>query len=283
MLSIANIPETVLKTLDCKTLQEIYEEVVIRYLHFIAEETEALRGWIICKRHSINKWQFCDVNMELVLLNHSSSVALQLHSAHENHQLGLFKHIIILSTNISVLRVSDLVGLAGAWESPFLSSSQEVLMLLVHRSHLENHCSTMFQALSLFKPSLCPLAHYYSKFSAGKLTTSQKKWGSVSQISPISIFPLPSPNSVLSLSSLIISFSSTFVKVCYSRSIFQNVDSIIHTPWGTYLNTCTSMSNKYDLYIIKTQLFCVYSLVPLHLFIQWRSLSPPPPPLWWLT
>lgn len=36
----------------------------IRYLNFTDEEPNAQRGWIICKRHWINKWLCSIVNTE---------------------------------------------------------------------------------------------------------------------------------------------------------------------------------------------------------------------------
>lgn len=135
-------------------------------------------------------------------------------------------------------------------------------MLPVHRSHFENHCSTIFQTsqslqvshLPTILPLLLILRRETDPFS-GKKRLSKSNFSYFHFL----LFLTASSNSVLSS---FIYLSSTFVKICCLRSIFPHVDSITHAPLGPHVTAC-QMNLTYTQ--LKHNLF-VYSHAPSHLF-----------------
>lgn len=140
-------------------------------------------------------------------------------------------------------------------------------MLPVHRSHFENHCSTIFQTSQSLQvsylPTMLPLLLILRRETD---PFSEKMRLSKSNFSYFHfLLFLTSPLPCLFQFSLIffhLSLSSTFVKICCLRSIFPHVDSITHTPLGPHVTAC-QMNLTYTQ--LKHNLF-VYSHAPSHLF-----------------
>lgn len=122
-----------------------------------------------------------------------------------------------------------------------------MLTFLVQRSLFENHYSTIFPASnSLFSIPIYPLPHHTLNSQQGSSSLprkKKKKQDPAGHISP-NLF-LFSHNSLLQRKLIIslIFFFFTFVKVCSSRSVSLNVESITHTLLRSYLTTWNSMLN----------------------------------------
>lgn len=148
--------------------------------------------------------------------------------------------------------VSVSVGLAGAQEFAFLTSSQDV-----GSHHTLRTTALLYQtSASLLHFPNCPAPRLLLLTLTREAHHFPDKTGPASPISSnlffISHFPLPTWSyRYLPLSLPLF----PHVKVFCSRSVFLNVDSITCAPLRTYLTAYTSMQNNHDLYTIKIQLY----------------------------